>query len=719
VPLGSADNAFGIIAVQRKLLTKEACAAQEKLLESKLQGGASGTLAEQLVTAGLVEAKDAAEVERIRSKHGRACEACAKTTFLLPGESAQAKPCEHCGGKLKAGAVAAPQAPPPAPRPASPGPVARPQRTGGLEVARPTGKIDRTRAGTFSEEPAKPRSSMDEQLAEAERNERARKLRMAGAFGYEPSPPAAPAPEPAPAPPAEPVPPAEVAAAAPDPAPAFSRPAQNSVLGGWEPPPDPAIAMTSKTFTDEAKAVLLYPLNKGALPLVCIGAVVGGLIGGIGLRWSLFMLLYYWAFQVKVLDRVTAGKIETPDWSDVTDLWELLYLGGRVLLCNVACYIFAFLCLLGPFIMPSHSGPVVARVSVGPEAASMAGHGKNVGNDASEEEFQDTDDHPVKISEFKGKWLVLGLVGVDKDFSGGGLAIGMGGEHETYDLDRVARASGKDTVVGAILIDPGKRVMKGWGLVPPPPDEERGSPSVEKEEEGFERTKLPASIDPANLGRAKSAWKGPPEVFAKLKVLRWTEGKLGPAFGGSVGHAPTVWIVGPDGKIRKEWDSGADDHAIWGALQHLRRGGNGDRGPARLPGEPATGLDLFEASVGFWLMAFFFFVLVGAVYHPMAFLMTVVFTNGFLAFNYPAALGAISRTRRDYLSVVALLIIVGIVGQLMALLVGLVCTPLPEILAVMVQGIARWWVILYTLIAEAYALGRFYVRQRRALAWFE
>src|SRR5438552_1325522 len=98
--LTSADRAFGIIAVQHKLLTSDVLAAEERALEDKHTLGSTLPLAQHLIIAGLLDANQRAEIEKVRSKHGRACEGCAKTTYLLPGETAAEKPCEHCGGKL-------------------------------------------------------------------------------------------------------------------------------------------------------------------------------------------------------------------------------------------------------------------------------------------------------------------------------------------------------------------------------------------------------------------------------------------------------------------------------------------------------------------------------------------------------------------------------------------------------------------------------------------
>src|SRR5581483_4639841 len=153
-----------------------------------------------------------------------------------------------------------------------------------------------------------------------------------------------------------------------------------------------------------------------------------------------------------------------------------------------------------------------------------------------------------------------------------------------------------------------------------------------------ERSKLPSDINPDAI-HGKSF--GVPDELKKMRIVRTKEFKMSDKFGGKNKY-PVVWIIDPTGKIRKQWDGGASDHAIYGALVDFRRGGNGSGRPKSLPGERGGGLDWgFAAGLGFWAMLVMLGYLFCAFYHPMAFLMTVVFTNGTLPFNYVAGLGSI------------------------------------------------------------------------------
>jgi len=759
VPLGSADKAFGIIAVQRKLLTKETCAEQEKLLESKLQGGSSGTLAEQLVTAGLVESREAAEVERIRSKHGRECEGCAKTTFLLPGESAQTKPCEHCGGKLKAGAPAAPAPPGPAPRPASPGPVARPPRTGGLEVARPTGKIDRTRAGAFSEEPAKPRSSMEDQLAEAERNERARKLRMAGSFGYEPPPPAAPAP----APPVEASPPPELPV--------------EGVEGGSEAPlASPRIAgvvgMAASTarlagerlgpLKDEAVAIFKFPLQGSGPAMLGIMAVLVGVAYAfsfefVGFRWAPLLaplVIYFRAYQVKLIHETTTGKDEPPAWPD----WEeTAWLGLRLFCCNVAVALPTILLIIFVTSVLGAKPQAGEVLSVGPSAHEMSsGKSPIQGKNAATTQLYDVEDNPVTLGERKGRYLVMGLIEKDDTDDTGimkmarampkvGIGVAYFPGNQIYDLDRLARAV-PDLDVAAVFIDPRwknliERGLKDRKSIPAgqrPPESSFGgmdAPSSEDEEVlGVGRSKpldvnnLPVpgnqprparNQGPGTIGSdgaaSESGRRAQTRVYEKLKVWRTRDLLMPEPFTDKMPMVPTVWIVDPSGKVARVFDGGASDRAIYGSVLDLQRGGDGDADPANLPGMHAGGGSILLEIVLYLGLAF------AVVYGPMAILMTVVFTNAFIGFNYPAVVSSIMRAGKDYAFLMAVGAGTFAVMKLCDVTFDMAAARFLHGHGIIRHSLVRFLVAfpaVYGAVVEARAIGRFYVRAEGALGWF-
>src|SRR5436305_1511397 len=101
--LSSADEAFAAVVLAKGAVAPQALEARKRAIAARNARGESGApLAQDLVKNGLIDEKTRAEIERIRAQHGRQCASCGRTTFLLPGESSDKKPCEHCGGKLMA-----------------------------------------------------------------------------------------------------------------------------------------------------------------------------------------------------------------------------------------------------------------------------------------------------------------------------------------------------------------------------------------------------------------------------------------------------------------------------------------------------------------------------------------------------------------------------------------------------------------------------------------
>ncbi len=202
----------------------------------------------------------------------------------------------------------------------------------------------------------------------------------------------------------------------------------------------------------------------------------------------------------------------------------------------------------------------------------------------------------------------------------------------------------------------------------------------------------------------------------RLQVIRTTDFFMPEKFN-KLNTYPTVWIIDPAGKVRKQYDGGASDHKIYATWLDLRRGGSGDVSWKYLPGEKPPGLSL---AFNFGLAGLLSFValVLAMLYHPMAFLMTVVFTNGLIGFNYPAVIGSILRTQRDYFHVVAVLIAAWVVTIIAHFVfTDLLLLPFPELVRDFGDRVASWWLLLYSLLVEAFALGRFYVRNQKELAW--
>ncbi len=124
----SADRCFHALASVRHVLP--AAVLDQALREAEARGR---PLERHLVETNALSRDLARDLEVARSALARACAACRKVTYLLPGASEAKTPCEHCGGVLaphpRSGAHAAPArtSPRSAARP-EPRPEPRPER---------------------------------------------------------------------------------------------------------------------------------------------------------------------------------------------------------------------------------------------------------------------------------------------------------------------------------------------------------------------------------------------------------------------------------------------------------------------------------------------------------------------------------------------------------------------------------------------------------------
>jgi serine/threonine protein kinase len=109
----SANACIHAIALARAVLPREAL--DRALGEAETRGR---PLERHLVETGAVSRDLARELEVERSRQARACSACRKLTYLLPGRTEAETPCEHCAGAL-APAAAPKSASHPAPKSAS------------------------------------------------------------------------------------------------------------------------------------------------------------------------------------------------------------------------------------------------------------------------------------------------------------------------------------------------------------------------------------------------------------------------------------------------------------------------------------------------------------------------------------------------------------------------------------------------------------------------
>ena len=91
----SSDIAFRLIALQKRLLSKPRL--NELMSQAQREGLALEAL---LLETGDLGQEDLNRILRTRRRHGRTCEGCTKTTYMLPGQNERNTPCEHCQGRL-------------------------------------------------------------------------------------------------------------------------------------------------------------------------------------------------------------------------------------------------------------------------------------------------------------------------------------------------------------------------------------------------------------------------------------------------------------------------------------------------------------------------------------------------------------------------------------------------------------------------------------------
>lgn len=103
--------------------------------------------------------------------------------------------------------------------------------------------------------------------------------------------------------------------------------------------------------------------------------------------------------------------------------------------------------------------------------------------------------------------------------------------------------------------------------------------------------------------------------------------------------------------------------------------------------------------------------LLGALYWPIAWLLTASFQNGALAWQYPAGLRAIGSAPGDYLLLILIQVIVGTLTGAVSVAAGL---GLPAVLVDLVIVVLT----TYQLMVTALATGRFYWANHSRLQWF-
>lgn len=768
--LTSADKAFATIAKQKGFVSPEVLAAKEADLEARNASGERVALADYLVDQFLLDKKKKEEVERIRARHGRTCEACSKETFLLPGDVDGKKPCEFCGGKLRARAGASgPVARPPAPAPASPAP-ASPSRGLTTEAQR------KRRQDTFivgyepsSPEPAKP-AAPPAADAPAEAPPAPEAPAPAADAGSEPAAPEPTAPGPAtaeaPAPALEAKPARKVSfgpsadeLAQLNPIPEAARPdAVRPDAGGGSPRVAlrgvtaqgvPSAPRPTLPLAAEVAQILGAPVRGRGLIFVTVGSLLLGLFGYMSTHtmfpYSMFVgtgcalvFVYLNAFILKTANASTAGRLDLPDWPDWEEAvgtgwpWdESGSLGFRLLIVQLACLWPYILCLLAVLIPSARRGAGLA--TIGDVAAQLgSASNKRTGKSVASELLANPKDEDWRIGDRKGHWLVLYLHEKDTgDDTGMDRAIrampkmlpGMVylPANQPFDLDRVAKAL-PEVDVATVFIDPRQRYMRMYGLVAPEKSFGRPTPPSREDEGGLEGLEVgpdgqrKAPIDPRKLpggvGQGAAAPGKGPIIPSCPLVLRTRDYTMPGALSNTQALVPTIWIIDPTGVVRRELEGGCSDKQLYAMLKDFMAGGDGNVDPELLPLR-AYGLE--ESVFLPWLATFLWWA--GVFYYPIAILLCTVFTTGFVAWRYPVGIAAIVKTSKDYLLLVALF--GGTLG-VAAFIAFAASIGLRNQGAAFGAALAVWlkaWLSLYASLVIAVGIGRYYVRHDRELNW--
>jgi hypothetical protein len=669
----SVDASFALIAFQKKLLVQEVLDAEQSAHGTRLGAGETLTLAEHLVERGLVTSEQKAEIERVRARHGRTCSACGAITFLLPGESESRKPCEVCGGALK-------PAPKPAAAPAKPSapsqPVAPPKpvplRTVDLRslAAAATNPAQVSPAPDAAVAPSEAAPAAPEPRPEPTRAQRSRSARAAGFFA-DPPPPRATAPEPSADTPPLPPP--------PDLAPARTVTKTFGPPPEAEPPPPPP--RPTHSFTSETGSIVGYPVRGAGLAIV-----VGAALAGVLLNWFGFVCflpvgaiafwLSMWAYQAKVIQSTIAGEDVPPTRPDASETAQLIW---PPIVTALTCFfpLMVVTWLGAKAGVTSSDGPRVPKISVGDKQhVQSVGRTTHIGVDASALEFSQ-DGRTVRVGDRKGRWLVLGYV-----FGGGA------GSHEVADADDDEDDDGET---------PKKKPANA-------------TPTVHPFAQFFDLGRLAkvSEIDVASLS------VGRPVHDLRFPELRaWTTPGPLPGALEDATTTPTVWIIDPQGKIRKEFVGGVSDRVLWGTLKNFKKGGPGTTLAENLPGQGAQLL-----SSGYAVLTLVV-LLLGALYYPMAMVMVICGHPG-LPFNYALGLRSIRDSLGEYAFVagITLVVYLGLYVGTIAIILLMVASLLADgFLVYLALGFVVYLVLVYLILVQSRATGRFFVRNQGLFPW--
>ncbi|MBL4846945.1 MAG: hypothetical protein JKY65_15605, partial [Planctomycetes bacterium] len=501
--------------------------------------------------------------------------------------------------------------------------------------------------------------------------------------------------------------------------------------------------------------VLKLPLTKSGIGMLCVGTVMMSMFSVLPITpWTLIpallMLSYPLTFLISCTRNGSLGREVLPDWPDF-DV-GLIGNGWRTLQVYVACALPGIVILL----------PLLCLASAVGKADKVPTELFSIGTEAHSSRRAEADWHVKKGTDVLGvkflepgtdaeieigaEWTVIGFLnrsngddtGTTETFTdiGAASAMGMAGvpAFQVHDLDRVGRSFRGKVKVLAAYADPDERIIQGrFGWLRPPEEEEEEEEDEEDEPDVDPEFQLnrknPAVQDALNKVTKKMTFNKNysdgiqvTRKFVGVEIVK-TEGWAWPGPFEGIRPLPVVYVVDASGKIAKEYGAGVDDEQLYGDLQSLMDGGDGNTPGDSLPTDikPSKGL-IFALLKGRGLpiLGLFVipFVLFGFFYWPAAQLIMVSFDSGNMAFNYPATIRAIRVGFRDYLFLVGIIFGLSVAGGVLSGIIRMILFFAHDFIRAAVAGVFSSVFVFYSQIVGAYAIGRYYHANKESIGWF-
>lgn len=508
---------------------------------------------------------------------------------------------------------------------------------------------------------------------------------------------------------------------------------------------------------EDIKRILKLPLEKDGIGMLVLGTFMVSVSGMLPLTpFTLLPALAFMAYPITFLIDCTRwgslGRNNLPNFPDfdmglIANLWRtiLVWLACAVPAILVALLMVPVLGALGSSAKKKGAGALPV-FSIG-ESAYDARRAEGdwfvpKGTDMSGTTFLEPGtDSEVSLG---GEWTVIGLLNRSNaddtmttvEFTDMGAASALGGAgipgFQAHDLDRVGRAMAGKVKVYAAYADPDERIVQGrfpwlrpdggsdeWEEESAPDDPQAAREAAARD--ALDKASAKMTFNRAKRRRDNGIYVSTP--FEGLQVLKTSDWTFPGAFEG-IKPLPVVYVLDASGKVVKEYGAGVDDEQLYGDLENLMRGGDGDASRKSLPPhiKPPTGFGLGSVAAGGTLVVlvliFIPLVLAGYFYWPAAQLIMVTFDSGQMAFNYPAAIRAIRAGFKDYLALTGIIVGLSIAGGLIGWAIHLILFFAPGFVRGGVAAFVKNVFVFYSQVVGAYAIGRYYYANKEAIGWF-